>query len=389
MTFPIVVVGAGQAASKAIETLRSQKCETPIILLGEEPLAPYQRPPLSKKFLTGEMTEEQLQLLSAQYFENSGIEFRPRSRAHKVDVDNHRLELEDGEQLQFGQLLFATGSHPRQLPLPGRALKGVHTLHKVADVRALQGTLSDATNDTVIIGGGYIGLEVAASLRGLGKSVTILEARERLLSRVVSPVVSDCFHDLHRDHGVVVELNAQVDEIAGTESVSSVVLSDGREIRADLVLIAVGGVANDVVAKVSGLPCQDGIVVNTSCRASDAIYAAGDCTRFPSGRYGRDVRLESVQNANDQGRAAAQAMLGSDVVYDPMPWFWSDQFKTKLQIAGLSQGHDNVTVDGDPSSGRFSVSYWRENELIAVDAINSPRAFMQARRDLEKASVRS
>ena len=382
MSKRIVIVGAGQAAVRAIETLRGLSCAKPIVLIGNEPHLPYQRPPLSKKFLTGEATPEQLLLQPKAFFEKMQVELRQGETAGGIDVDARSVRLESGETVEFGQLLIATGSRPRRLGLKGEELAGVHVLYSIADVEGLSAEMA-AVERVVIIGGGYIGLEVAASLIKLGKAVTVLEQQDRLLSRVVSPVVSDFFQRLHEGHGVDLRLGAQAQSIDGTKRVEGVTLAGGDTIAVDLVLVAAGAIANDDIARAAGLPCDNGILVDEACRAAPDVFAAGDCTRFPSRRYGRPIRLESVQNANDQGRAAAMAMMDQDVSYDPVPWFWSDQYDVKLQIAGLSQGYDRVTTAGDPNGRSFSVSYWRGSELIAVDAINAPRDFMQARRTLE------
>lgn len=388
MSLPIVIVGAGQAAARAIETLHGLSCGRRIVLIGSEPHLPYQRPPLSKKFLTGDATEEQLWLQAEAFLEKAGVDFRRGETALELDITAQNVTLSGGETLAYHQLLIATGSQPRLLNLPGENLAGVHTLYSIADVRRLDASLERAQR-VVIIGGGYIGLEVAASLIKLGKDVTVLEQQERLLSRVVSPVVSDFFKGLHEGHGVTLRFHARAQRIEGDAKVSGVRLDNGNVIDADLVLVAAGAIANDQIARDAGLPCDNGILVDEACRVAPHVFAAGDCTRFPSRRYARKLRLESVQNANDQARAAATVMCGDEVTYDPVPWFWSDQYDVKLQIAGLSDGYDRVTVEGDPEANAFAVSYWRGSQLLAVDAINMPRAFMQARRSLQQPASQS
>jgi 3-phenylpropionate/trans-cinnamate dioxygenase ferredoxin reductase subunit len=244
----------------------------------------------------------------------------------------------------------------------------------------MRSSLGDAAR-IVIMGGGYIGLEVAAVLRTMSRDVTVLEAQDRLLQRVVSPEVSHYFAELHRAKGVRIFTGATVEAIVGRDRVEAVETGAGR-FPADIVLVAIGSVANDDLATSAGLETANGIVVDAACHSADGIYAAGDCARFPSRRYGTSIRLESVQNAADQGRAAAAAMLGASDIYDPVPWFWSDQYDTKLQIAGLSLGHDRISVDGDPSTGTFAVNYFAGDRLLAVDAINAPRAHMMARRQM-------
>lgn len=385
MTAPVVIAGAGQAGVRAAETLRKLGCEEPIIMLGDERHAPYQRPPLSKKFLLGEMSEAQLFLQGEAFFAQNGIELITDCRVLSIEPHERRLHVSGGRApLAYGKLLLATGSRARTLNLPGAEGAGVETLRSIDDVIRLREKLAGA-QQVAIIGGGYIGLEVAAVLRTLDKPVIVLEAQERLLGRVVSPVVSDFFLRLHRARGVDIRLNARVARLHGDGSATVIELADGERIAADLVLAAIGGLANEELARDAGLPCRDGILVDEYGCASPDILAAGDCTRFPVARYGRHVRLESVQNASDQARAAAQAMMGQPVAYDPVPWFWSDQYDIKLQIAGLSEGYDRIAVEGDESANAFAVSYFKDDQLIAVDAVNMPRAHMQARRSLATA----
>jgi 3-phenylpropionate/trans-cinnamate dioxygenase ferredoxin reductase subunit len=265
--------------------------------------------------------------------------------------------------------------------VPGADDTRLETLRTIADVNRIREKIGRAQRP-VIVGGGYIGLEVAAVLSGMGKTVTVLEAQERLLARVTSPVISEFFEKLHAGHGVDIRLDARVARLEPSGDESTIVLDDDSEVAADFILVAIGAIANDELARNAGLHCHDGILVDELCRAGPDIYAAGDCTRFPLPRYGRRVRLESVQNANDQGRAAAQSMLGAGEPYNALPWFWSDQYDVKFQIAGLSDGYDALEVDGDPDAGPFSVSYFRDGKMIAVDAVNAARAHMMARKTL-------
>ncbi len=387
MDGPVVIIGAGQAGQKAAETLRKQGFGDEIVMIGAERHPPYQRPPLSKKFLKGEIPKEQLWLQGADFFETHDIRLTTGTEAARIDAAARRVVLSDGRELSYAKLLLATGCRPRVLPIPGSQLAGVHVLRTIDDVSALAAALVEARS-VAIIGGGYVGLEVAAVLAAQGKHPTVIEAQDRLLKRVAGPEVSQYFTELHRNGGVEVLLGASVAGLVGETKVTGVALGDGRIVSADLALMAVGGAACSEIAVDAGIACHDGILVDASCATSvPDIFAAGDCTRFPSARYGRRIRLESVQNANDQAKAAAMAMLGQPLTYDPVPWFWSDQFETKLQIAGLSQDYDRVTVDRDPGKGSFSVSYWQGDKLIAVDAINEPRAYMRARRQLEEYSA--
>lgn len=388
MSEPIVIVGAGQAGIRAAETLRKLGSDAPIIMYGDEAYPPYQRPPLSKKYLAGELEEERLFLQGDAFYDRNTIEFIPDSRVQEIDPAAHQLIVSGrGSPLKYSQLLLTTGCRPRSLPVPGADDAQLETLRTISDVKRLSEKIGHAQHP-VIIGGGYIGLEVAAILRGMGKPVTLLEAQERLLGRVTSPEVADFFHKLHRGHGVDIRLGANVVRLEMRGDETAIMLGDGSMVEADFILVAIGAAANDELARKAGLPCDDGILVDELCRAAPDIYAAGDCTRFFLPRYGRQVRLESVQNANDQARAAAHAMLGEGEPYNALPWFWSDQYDVKFQIAGLSDGYDALEMDGDPEAGSFSVSYFRDGKLIAVDAINAARAHMMARKSLASLDIK-
>jgi len=385
MAEPIIIAGAGQAGAKAAETLRRSGYDGDLVLIGDEPHEPYQRPPLSKKFLSGAIDAAQLWLYGPGFANELSIEFLKGERVTAIDRAAKRVALASGRSIPYAKLLIATGTRPRILPLPGADLDGVHVLRSIADVEAMQAELQTPKHVT-IIGGGYIGLETAAMLRQMGHDATVIEAQPRLLQRVAGPEISEFFRALHTGRGVNLRLGAGVKAITGTGRVDGVETSEGR-IAADIVLVAAGSVANDELARDAGLAAQDGIIVDSQCRAGEDIYAAGDCTRFFSQRYGRSIRLESVQNATDQARAAAAAMLGGSETYDPVPWFWSDQYDIKLQIAGLNQGYDRTEITGDPASGSFSLAYFAGDRLLCVDAINAPRAHMMARRELAAASA--
>ena len=381
MSAPLIIVGAGQAGMRAAETLRRLGFDGGIALIGEEIHPPYQRPPLSKKFLLGEMSEEQLWLQGDGFFAQNAIDFMAGLRVVSLDPRGKRVRLSDGGERDYSTLILATGSHARALPVPGAGLPGVYSLRSIADVLRLREAVAEAGR-IAIVGGGYIGLEVAAVMREQGKSVVVLEGEDRLLKRVMSPLMSDFFRTLHLKHGAEIRLSERVVRLLGGDHVEAVELADGETVAADLVLVAVGGRANDELAEEAGIACQDGVIVDQHALAAPDIYAIGDCSRFPLRRYGRHVRLESVQNANDQARAAAAAIVGKPEVYDPVPWFWSDQYDVKLQIAGLAQGYDRHTTEGEPDSGSFSVSYFHGDRLLAVDAVNAPRAHMLSRRAL-------
>jgi len=297
-----------------------------------------------------------------------------------VDPARHILTLTDGREFAYRWLAFATGTSARALWVPGISLPGVFSVRTIDDVLRLRPAL-DAASHIVIVGAGYIGLEVAAAAGSEGRHVTVLEAGERVLKRVTGASVSTFFERIHRGRGVDIRLGARLTAIEGEKAVAAVRTAANERLPADLVLIAVGARANDDLAAAAGLACQDGIVVDATARtAHPDIYAVGDCTRFPSRRYSRALRLECVQNAIDQAKVAAASILQTPAVYDPVPWFWSDQYDLKLQIAGLNDGHERSAVIGDPQSARFSVEYQCDGRLIAVDAINDARAHMMARR---------
>ncbi|MTH99269.1 NAD(P)/FAD-dependent oxidoreductase [Roseibium sp. RKSG952] len=376
----VVVIGGGQAGAQVAQSLRQGGFEGPIRLIGDEPHPPYQRPPLSKKFLAGEIGPEGLWLRPPAFYTTQNIDLIPDTRVVSIDRGAKRLKLENGDTLDYGRLVLATGTQARRIALPGHDLDGVVTLRGIADVDHIR-SLFDRHQKLVIVGGGYIGLEVAAVARELGKDVSVVEAQDRVMKRVVSPIISEFYTDLHREKGVVLHLDTGIEAIEGRDAVEGVRLSNGETIPADLVLIAVGAVPNDHLAEEAGLDADDGILVDGAGQTSDeSIYAAGDCTRFHSSRYGRSIRMESVQNAIDQAKAVAQSIMGQEVDYDPLPWFWSDQYHVKLQIAGLSEGYDDTVVAGDLKTAKFYVAYLRDGNLIAVDSINSPRSHMMARR---------
>jgi 3-phenylpropionate/trans-cinnamate dioxygenase ferredoxin reductase subunit len=386
----MVIVGAGQAGGQAIETLRRRGHRGPITLIGEESLLPYQRPPLSKKFLSGMMDADRLLIRHAAHYAEHAVDTRLGFAAVRIDRDRKMVEIADGSHVEYERLLLTTGSSARLLRVPGAELVGVHYLRSVADVERLRPELV-AGRRGVIVGGGYIGLEAAATCRELQVQVTVLDAADRVMSRVVSPVISRFYEAEHAKHGVDIHLNARVNAFLpdagavaaqpGTVRVAAVRLADGSEIPADFVLVAVGVSPNDSLARDAGLDCDDGILVDEYCRTSDPlIYAAGDCARHPSPHYGRRVLLESVDNAFEQAQSAALNMYGIPTVHDKVPWFWSDQYDLKMLIVGLSEGHDHALLRGDPASRSFSVCYLRNGELIAIDTVNAAKDQLSARK---------
>ena len=376
----VVIIGAGQAGAQVAQSLRQGGFEGPIRLIGDEPNLPYQRPPLSKKYLSGEIGVDALLLRPPAFYTTQNIDLIPHSLVTALDRGANRVLLANGDTISYDKLVIATGTRSRKVPIPGVDLKGVVFLRSVRDVDAIRDQLHSA-HRVAIVGAGYIGLEVAAVARVLGKDVCVLEALDRPMKRVVSPTISEFYSALHREKGVDLRLETGVAGILGTGQVTAVRTTTGEELPADLVLVAVGAEPNEELAAEAGLETDSGIIVDGAGMTSDEnIYAAGDCTRFYSARYGRSVRMESVQNAIDQGKIVAQSLMGQDVDYDPLPWFWSDQYDVKLQIAGLSEGYDDTRVIGDLKARKFFVCYLQSGKLVAVDSINSPRSHMMARR---------
>jgi 3-phenylpropionate/trans-cinnamate dioxygenase ferredoxin reductase subunit len=389
----IVVVGAGQAAAQLALSLRAGGFRDRIRILGAERFAPYQRPPLSKKFLTERRAPETLLLRPETLWRDQGVELRLGTTVTALDLERRTLSTLDpqgrAEELSYGTLVLATGTRARELNAPGAGLAGVFSLRSIDDVHRLRPAL-DAAGRIVIVGGGYIGLEVAAVMRQEGRGVMVLEAEDRLLKRVTGTDMSAFFETLHRERGVDIRFGARLAAVAGAGegAVAGVRLADGTLIAADAVLLAIGAQANDDLGRGAGLACRDGILVDTLARTSaPGVYAVGDCTRFPSGRFGRQIRLESVQNAIDQAKTAAGAILGTPRPYDPVPWFWSDQYEIKLQMAGLFDGYDGAELVGERATPRFSVEYRRQGRLIAVDAVNDARAHMMSRRRIAEEST--
>jgi 3-phenylpropionate/trans-cinnamate dioxygenase ferredoxin reductase subunit len=376
----LVIVGGGQAAAQAVQTLRQQSYAETITIVGDEPFAPYQRPPLSKKYLAGEVPRDRLLLRPAAFYAEKGVALELGRRVAELDLGASALRLADGGTLRFDRLLLTTGSRVRKLEAPGATLAGVHYVRTIADVDALNASLPPS-GSVVIIGGGYIGLEVAAVARQRGFAVTVLEAADRLLARVAGREVSTFFERVHRDAGVEIHCGAAVRALHGASRVESIETVDGRSIRCDVAIVAVGIVPNVELAQNAGLACANGISVDEHARTADVrVLAAGDCTSHPHPLYGRAVRLESVPNAIHQAKVAAASLLGSPSAYSEVPWFWSDQYDLKLQIAGLSHGHDDVVVRGDPASRSFAAYYLANRRLIAVDAVNSPREFLHGKK---------
>ena len=378
----IVIVGAGQAAMQAVDTLRRRGFTGQLALVGEEPWLPYQRPPLSKKYLAGALERERLTLRAAQFYAEHQVHTHLGRRATDIAPHAHHVRLDDGLVLPYDALLLATGSRPRRLTVPGADLTGVHYLRTVADADRIRAECAPGRR-LVVIGGGYIGLEVAATARELGLEVTVLEMAERIMNRVTCPEVSAFYAAEHARHGVRIHCRETVRALHGDGAgrVRAVLTEQGGEYPADLVVVGVGVVPADELAKAAGIECENGVVTDVHCRTSDAvIYAAGDCASHLNRQYGRHLRLESVDNAFEQGTTVALNLLGTPTAHDKVPWFWSDQYDLKLIIVGVAYAYDRVILRGDPAARSFSVCYLRGGELVAMDTINSPKDQMAARK---------
>jgi 3-phenylpropionate/trans-cinnamate dioxygenase ferredoxin reductase subunit len=385
----ISIIGAGQAGVSLAGRLRTLKHEGPIALIGEEPVAPYQRPPLSKHYLLGDKNFDSLLLKPASFYEEQSIDLLTGQKVVGIDRANQRLEFADGQSRGYDLLALTTGSVARKLPAEvGGTLEGVYTLRSAQDVDEISASLfatgerPDGTQGRVlIVGGGYLGLEAAASARKRGLKVTLIEMSERILQRVAGAETSAFFRKLHQDHGVDLREGVGLDHLIGTDRVRGARLTDGSELDVDVVVVAIGVAADAELAVGAGLEVENGIVVDAQCRTSDPhIVAAGDCTSFLHGD-GR-IRLESVGNAIAQAEAAAATMLGGEDAYIAKPWFWSDQYDAKLQIAGLNTGYDRVvTRNGAGTTPSFW--YFRGDTLLAVDAVNDGRAYMAGKKLIE------
>ncbi len=380
MSQQVVIVGAGHGGGHTAAVLKQKNYPGSIVLVGEESWLPYQRPPLSKKFLAGELPAERLYVKPAAFFDDPAFDLRLDTRVTAIDRDRKLAKTAAGEELPYEALVIATGSRVRRLEAPGSELAGIHYLRNIDDVDAIRRDLDDATR-VVIVGAGYIGLEVAAVARQAGKDVSVIELADRVMSRVVSPEVSAFYAAEHEKAGVELRLGTGLKGFVGDGGrVNGVETADGDVVPADLVVVGVGILPNTELAEAAGLATDDGIVVDEYCRSEDPhIYAIGDCTAHPSRVYARQLRLESVQNALEQGRVAATNIAGGNETYDEVPWFWSDQYDLKLQIAGLSTGYDQAIVRGDPRGRSFSCAYLGNGRLLAVDAVNAPRDFVQAK----------
>jgi 3-phenylpropionate/trans-cinnamate dioxygenase ferredoxin reductase subunit len=382
-----VVIGAGHAAGQAVASLRQEGFSGDIVVIGDEPHLPYQRPPLSKQYLSGEQGLDKVYLRPPAFYADRNIDVKLGVRATRLEPREHRITLDDGSTVNYDKLLLATGSRVRTLNIEGSDLPGVHYLRTIADVDAIRAEFAPGKR-IIVVGGGYIGLEVAAVATKAGLDVTVLEMEDRILKRVTTEAMSAFYHQLHTGRGVKIRTSARVTGFAGTERVEAVSIDSGERLPADLVIVGIGIVPNVELAADAGLACDNGILVDEHCRTSDpAIYAAGDCTNHPNPLLGRRMRLESVPNAMEQARVAAANMNGGAATYASIPWFWSDQYELKLQMVGFSADADQAIVRGDPEKNEFATFYLKNGVVVAVDAVNSPRDFMASRQMVAKKSA--
>ena len=380
LTGRVVIVGAGHAGGSAAALLRQYGWTGPVTVIGEEPIAPYQRPPLSKAWLKGEADADSLALRPPSFYAEQSIVLRLATGVSSVDAPSKVVTLDSGEEVAYDHLILAVGATARKLPIPGADLAGVLELRTADDAEKLKAALGPGKT-LAIIGGGYVGLEAAASARALGAEVVVIEREARVLARVACETLSTFFQTYHHDRGVRFLLNAGVEAFEGEGAITGVQLSDGQVIACDAALVGVGAVPHESLARMAGCDCDHGIVVDMASRTSvDGIYAIGDCTRRPMPIYGLMHRLESVPNALEQAKQVAALLCGRPTPPAETPWFWSDQYDIKLQIAGLPFHAVRQIVRGDPATGRFAVFHLdAENRLQAVEAINAAPEFMAGR----------
>jgi 3-phenylpropionate/trans-cinnamate dioxygenase ferredoxin reductase subunit len=383
MHFEVLIVGGGHGGAQVAVMLRTQKFAGSVAIVGDEPELPYERPPLSKEYFTGEKEFERIQLRPARYWDERDVTMLLGKRVVGVDPAAHTVTTDGGETIGYGKLVWATGGAPRMLPIPGGDLPGVQGVRTRADADAMKAA-SETARQIVVIGGGYIGLEAAAVLTKAGKKVVLLEAQDRVLARVAGEALSRFYEKEHREHGVDLRLGVCVEAIEGEAHVTGVRLSDGEVIPADLVIVGIGivpAVEPLLAAGAEGASGSGGVLVDRHCKTSlPDIYAIGDCAAHENPfAEGAVIRLESVQNANDQANVVARGICGDEAPYHAIPWFWSNQYDLKLQTAGLSTGHDRAVLRGDPATRSFSVVYLKQGRVIAIDCVNATKDYVQGR----------
>lgn len=376
----LVIIGAGQSAIQCINSLKKEGYAGSITMIGEEEHLPYQRPPLSKGFLEDSVNKERLYFKKLDFFTENKIQLKLGTSANKVDLENKLVFLSDDTHLSFDKLVFATGSRVRKLDFPGSNLSSIHYLRGLDDAESIKNDL-ERSKEVVVIGAGYIGLEVAAIAAKKNVTVSVIEMADRVMNRTVDPQISDYYLKLHQNNGVKFIFNNSLKEIKGSKKVESVLCSDGSEIKADMVIIGAGIIPNVELADQAGVFCDNGILVDEFGQTNyKNVYACGDCTSHPNKLLNKQLRLESVHNAMEQSKTVAFSALAKPLEYNQVPWFWSDQYDHKLQIVGLSGEHDNVVMRGNTKDQKFMLFYTKDNQLIAVDAVNNPKEFLICRK---------
>lgn len=389
----ILIVGAGQATGQLLISLKQKKYKGKIKVFADEKYYPYQRPPLSKKYLSGELSYERLFIKQRKFFDELDVEFNLSCRVEKISTNKKQIQTKEGQH-NYERLVIATGTRPRRISIDLHESKNIYYLRNIEDAEKIKNSIKK-NQSIVIIGGGYIGLEVAATAIKFGCEVTVIEQQDRVMKRVVSKEVSNFFEDYHLSQGVRFIFNDEINSIKRVNNKHEISLSTGKIIHADSILVGIGGIPNTEIAENTDIEINNGISIDSKCKTNiNNIFSMGDCTNFWSELYGKKIRLESVQNAIDQAKVLAENIMNIDSVYDSVPWFWSDQYDLKLQIAGLSEGYDETILRGDKKTKSFSCLYLKEGKIIAIDAINRPKDFIQSkvliqekrRIDREKAS---
>ena len=382
----IVIVGSGHGAAQAAIALRQQGHDQSIVMISRDRTPPYERPPLSKEYLAGEKPLERIMIRKPEFWAERGIDLELGANVSEVDPLAHEVVLGDGRRIGYRKLIWATGGDPRRLSCPGADLAGIHAIRSRTDVDTLRAQIEKGARRAMVVGGGYIGLEVAAVLRKLGCSVTLLENQDRVLGRVAGEALSAFYQDEHRRQGVDLRLATGVERIEGEDGrVTSVLADNGESFPCEIVVVGIGIVAAVGPLIAAGAAGTNGVDVDEFCRTSiDDVYAIGDCAAHAN-PYAENavIRLESVQNANDMATTAAKAIMGDKQPYDAVPWFWSNQYDLRLQTVGLSMDHDSVVVRGDPEQRKFSVIYLREGRVVALDCVNTTRDYVQGRKLIE------
>jgi 3-phenylpropionate/trans-cinnamate dioxygenase ferredoxin reductase subunit len=375
----VLIIGGGHAAAAAVVALRASKWNGKIVMISDENDLPYQRPPLSKGYLLGSINEQQLLIKSRFLYDKLDCELKLGISVAHIDRNSKRLTTKNGEHVNYDHLIIATGTSARKLSVPGADLECVHYLRTLADAKRIKQYIAPRTK-LLIVGAGYIGLEIAASATKIGANVVVLETQERVLSRVTNPDMSEFYQTLHAANGVDIKLNTGLNELKQTSTGFQAQLNNGEILEFDLAVVGIGVQPNQALAEEAGLECNNGIVVDSTTRTKDpSIYAIGDVSNHPNAFYATRLRLESVPNATEQAKTAAKNICGIHSEYNAFPWFWSDQYDVKLQTAGLSKGYDMSVLRGDMSTHSFALFYLQAGKLIALDAINSPQDFIKAK----------